>query len=142
MRVRGKVSPESVKPVPLAEAAEMVRLEPPELVKVSVRVFDAPTATLPKLKLVGLGVIWPCVTPTPDNGILRIGLFASEVIARFPVLLPEDVGEKIALNVVLCPAARVAGRPGPVKLNPVPVAAAAEIVTVTPPVFAIVTGTV
>ena len=140
MRVRGKVSPESVKPVPLAEAAEMVRLEPPELVKVSVRVFDAPTATFPKLKLAGLGVIWPCVTPAPDSGTLSVGLFASEVIARFPVLLPEDVGEKIALNVVLCPAARVAGRFGPVKLNPVPVAAAAEIVTVTPPIFVIVTG--
>ena len=57
-------------------------------------------------------------------------------------MLPEDVGEKIALNVVLCPAARVAGRIGPLKLNPVPVAAADEIVTVTPPVFVTVTGTV
>ena len=142
MRVRGKVSPESVKPVPLADAAEMVRLEPPELVKVSVNVFELPTTTFPKLKLAGLGVIWPCVTPAPDSGTLSVGLFASEVIARFPVLLPEDVGEKIALNVVLCPAARVAGRPGPVKLNPVPVAAAAEMVTVTPPVFVTVTGTV
>ncbi len=82
------------------------------------------------------------MTPAPDSGTLSIGLFASEVIARFPVLLPEDVGEKIALNVVVCPAARVAGRPGPVKLNPVPVAAAAEIVTVTPPAFVTVTGTV
>jgi hypothetical protein len=46
-----------LKPVPLTEAAEMVRLEPPELVKVSVRVLELPTTTFPKLKLVGLGVI-------------------------------------------------------------------------------------
>ena len=62
-------------------------------------------------------------------------------MARFPVWLPVAVGVKIALNVALCPAVKVAGNPGPVKLNPVPVAAAAEIVTVTPPVFVTVTGT-
>jgi hypothetical protein len=55
-------------------------------------------------------------------------------------LLPEVVGEKVALNVALCPAGRVAGKLGPVKLNPVPVATAAEIVTATPPVFVTVTG--
>src|SRR6266550_4227427 len=43
VRVRGKVSPLSVKPVPVAAAAEIVRLDPPELVSVSVRVFELPT---------------------------------------------------------------------------------------------------
>jgi hypothetical protein len=43
--------------VPVAEAAEIVRLDPPELVRVSVRDFELPTTTLPKLKLVGFGVI-------------------------------------------------------------------------------------
>ena len=142
MRVNGNARPLIVNPAPVTLAAEMVRLEPPELVSVSLSVLLLPTVTLPKLKLVGLGVIWPCVTPVPESAMLRGELLASEMIARFPVLLPEDVGEKIALNVVLCPAARVAGRPGPLKLNPVPVAAAAEIVTVTPPVLVTVTGTV
>ena len=57
VRVRGKVSPLSVKPVPVAAAAEMVRLDPPEFVRVSVNVFELPTPTFPKLKLAGLGVI-------------------------------------------------------------------------------------
>ncbi len=57
VRVRGKVSPLSVKPVPVAAAAEIVRLDPPELVSVSVRVFELPTATFPKFKLAGFGVI-------------------------------------------------------------------------------------
>jgi len=46
------------------------------------------------------------------------------------------------LNVVPCPALSVIGRFGPVKLNPVPVAAALDNVTPTPPVFVTVTGTV
>ena len=142
MRVRGKVRPLSVKPVPLADAAEIVRLDPPELVKVSVRVFELPTTTFPKLKLAGFGAIWPCVTPTPESGIASVGLFAFEVIVRVPLRLPAAVGENVVLNVVLCPAPRVAGRFGPVTVNPVPVAAADEIVTATPPVFVIVTGTV
>src|SRR5437867_10585429 len=96
----------------------MVRLEPPELVSVSLSVLLLPTVTLPKLKLVGLGVIWPCVTPVPESAMLRGGVLASEMIARFLVLIPEVVGEKIALIVVLCPAVRDAGRLGPVKLDP------------------------
>ena len=55
--VKGVARPLIVKPVPVAAAAEMVRLEPPELVRVSFRVFVLPTATFPKVKLVGFGVI-------------------------------------------------------------------------------------
>ena len=68
MRVNGNARPLIVNPAPVTLAAEMVRLEPPELVSVSLSVLLLPTVTLPKLKLVGLGVIWPCVTPTPDSG--------------------------------------------------------------------------
>ena len=46
-----------LKPVPDALAAEIVRLVPPELVSVSVSDFVPATATLPKLKLTGFGVI-------------------------------------------------------------------------------------
>jgi hypothetical protein len=41
--VKGKVSPLKLNPAPLAEAAEMVRLVPPELFSVSVSDFEVPT---------------------------------------------------------------------------------------------------
>jgi hypothetical protein len=44
-------------PVPVVLAAEIVRLVPPELVRVSVSDFEVPGATFPKFRLVGLGVI-------------------------------------------------------------------------------------
>ncbi len=46
------------------------------------------------------------------------------------------------MKVVACPALSVSGRPGPVTLNPVPDAAAPDTVTLVPPVFVTVTGTV
>ena len=54
--VKGKASPLRLNPLPLAEAAEIVRLDPPELVRVSVIVWELPTGTLPKPRLVGLAV--------------------------------------------------------------------------------------
>ena len=41
--VKGKDSPLKLNPVPLAEAAEIVRLVPPVLVRVSVTDFEVPT---------------------------------------------------------------------------------------------------
>jgi len=43
VKVTGKVSPLKLKPVPLAPAAEMVRLDPPVLVRVSDRVALLPS---------------------------------------------------------------------------------------------------
>src|SRR6266850_7829702 len=57
VRVKGNASPLMLKPLPVAEAADMVRLVPPELVRFSVRLSELPTVTFPKLKLVGFGVI-------------------------------------------------------------------------------------
>jgi hypothetical protein len=51
--VKGRVSPLMLKPVPLALAAEIVRLDPPELVSVPESDFDVPSCILPKLKLDG-----------------------------------------------------------------------------------------
>jgi len=59
-----------------------------------------------------------------------------------PLAEPATEGAKTALNVVLCPALSVIGRLGPVKLNPLPVAAALDTVTAAPPVFVTATGTV
>jgi hypothetical protein len=52
--VKGSVSPLKLNPAPLAVAAEMVRLLPPELVKVPASNFEVPTWMFPKLKLDGL----------------------------------------------------------------------------------------
>jgi hypothetical protein len=120
----------------------MVRLAPPELVRFSVRLSELPTVTFPKLKLAGFGVSWPGVTPVPERPMFNGEPGASETIARVPFAAPPTVGEKVTVNVALCPAVRVVGRLGPVKLNPVPVAEAVEIVTVTVPVFVTMTGMV
>ena len=62
-------------------------------------------------------------------------MLAFELIVSVPLAAPAVVGAKIALNVVDCPALRVSGKFGPVKLKPVPDAAALDTVTATPPVF-------
>src|SRR5258708_40332873 len=106
-RVSGNARPLRLKPVPLAEAAEIVRLEPPELVSVSDRVFELPTSTFPKLKLVGFGASWPGVTPVPERPMFNGEPGASETIARVPFAAPPTVGEKMTVNATLCPAPSV-----------------------------------
>jgi len=54
--VKGKASPLTLNPLPLAVTAEIVRLDPPELVRVSVIVWELPSGTLPKPRLVGFAV--------------------------------------------------------------------------------------
>jgi hypothetical protein len=79
-----------------------------------------PTITLPKLRLVGFEPSAPGVTPVPDNGMVRVGLEAFEVIVTLPEALPVDVGVNVALKVALCPVVSVTGAVIPLKLNPVP----------------------
>ncbi len=138
--VTGNDRPLKLNPVPLALAAEIVRLLPPELVSVPLRDFDVPSWTLPKLKLVGFDPKRPCATPVPDSGIERVGLPALELIVNVPLAAPAAAGVKIALKVALCPALMVAGKLGPVKLNPLPAAVALETVTAAPPVLLTVTA--
>ncbi len=60
--VKGKVSPLRLNPLPLAVAAEMVRLDPPELVSVSDKLELLATCTLPNARLVGFAASVPCAT--------------------------------------------------------------------------------
>ena len=53
LRVTGSESPLILNPLPLALAAEIVRLVPPELVSVPESDFEVPSCTLPKAKLDG-----------------------------------------------------------------------------------------
>ena len=53
LNVKGNAIPLRLNPVPLAVAAEIVMVVPPELVKLSVSDFEVPTWMFPKLKLDG-----------------------------------------------------------------------------------------
>jgi hypothetical protein len=58
-RIAGTVKPEMAKPVPVAVAWLMVRLVPPVLLTVSVRVWLIPTCTFPNAILAGAAVKSP-----------------------------------------------------------------------------------
>jgi hypothetical protein len=92
-RVRGRVSPVALKPVPVKVADETVRDVPPEFFIVSVWLWLSPTCTFPKLKLVGVPVRLPAVTAVPARVTLRAGFVALESIVTVPLALPADSGE-------------------------------------------------
>src|ERR1700722_12691616 len=96
--------------------------EAPVLVTVSETDLLWPTCTLPKLMLKGFGDNVPGPTPTPDKGTFSVGFDASEVMARFPLSLPDESGANTTLKLTLCPAVRVSGGLIPLMLKPVPVA--------------------
>lgn len=85
--------------------------------------------------LEGFGDRLPCVTPVPDRGMLRLGLEPFEVTVTLPLAAPAAEGANLTENEVLCPAVSVRGNVNPLMLNPVPVADAAEIVTLVPPLL-------
>jgi hypothetical protein len=67
--------------------------------------------------------------------MVRVGLEALEVTVTVPLALAADVGVKVTLKVVLCPAVRVTGAVMPLSVNPVPLIATCEMVTLVPPVL-------
>jgi hypothetical protein len=118
--VTGAVMPLRLNPVPLIPTCEIVTLEPPVFVIVSDRDVLLPTVTLPKLRLVGFDPSAPGVTPVPDNGMVRVGFEAVEVIVTLPLALAADCGANVTLKVALCPAPSVIGAVIPLNVNPVP----------------------
>jgi hypothetical protein len=64
--VYGNVNPLVLNPEPVTFAPEIVTLPPPELPRISVSVWELPTWTLLKLRLVGLAPSWPELTAVPD----------------------------------------------------------------------------
>jgi hypothetical protein len=134
-KVTGTVMPLRLNPLPLAVAAEMVRVDPPELVSVPESDFELPVCTLPKLKLAGFGESCPWATPVPDNAIVRLASDALEVMLTLPLAAPLAVGANSTLKDVLCPAFSVIGTVRPLRVNPLPLAEAAEMVSAVPPVL-------
>jgi hypothetical protein len=94
-------SPLKLNPVPVAAAAEIVRLDPPELVSVSDKLELLPSCTLPNPRLVGFAVSVPGVTPVPESAILKLGFEPFEVMFMVPLAAPLAVGEKTTVNEVL-----------------------------------------
>ena len=112
------------------------------LVTVSDRLELLPTCTLPKLRLVGLAVSAPGVIPVPDNGMVRVGFEAFDVMVTLPLAAPAEAGANFTLKVALWPAVRVTGAVMPLILNALPLTETCEMVTVDPPVFVTVSESV
>ena len=76
------------------------------MARVRVRLAEAPTAMLPKLRVAGVIWRWDCV-PMPVSGAL-MGRVESEVaMARVPVRVPVWVGVKVICSVQVVVGARV-----------------------------------
>jgi len=133
--VRGKVNPLKAKTAPVKFACVMVTDDPPVLVSVSDKFVLLPTWTLPNTRLVGLAPRAPGVTPVPESGMLKLGFEPFEAMLTLPLAPPLAVGLKSTVNEVLWPALNVKGKDSPVRLNPLPLAVAAEIVRLDPPEF-------
>jgi hypothetical protein len=84
---------------------------------------------------VGLAVRVPCVTPVPESGMLKLEPESLEVMLTLPLAVPVAVGLKSTVKDVPWPAFSVTGKVSPLKLNPVPLTVAAEIVRLDPPVL-------
>lgn len=67
--------------------------------------------------------------------MLKLEFEPVDVMVTLPLAVPLDAGEKSTVNSVLWPAVKVKGKASPLKLNPGPLIAAAEIVRLDPPVL-------
>src|SRR5208283_1459856 len=130
----GIVKPVKLKPLPASAACVTLRFAVPVFLIVSACVLLAPTMTLPKLALAGLTEICGCV-PVPLNAIVAGEFVALLTTLRLPVALPALAGAKPTVSVKLCPAARSPAPEQPLTVNPAPLMAACEMVTLPVPLF-------
>jgi hypothetical protein len=136
--VTGKVKPVMVN-AELLELAPVTVTLAPLAVRLPVPVPVVPSTTLPTAIVAGLAESCPgAAVPVPESGMVRVGLEAFDVTVTLPLSVAAVVGSNPTLNEVLCPAPSVTGVAMPLTLNPVPLAATWEIVTLALPVFVIV----
>ena len=95
-----------------------------------------PTVTLPKLTLAGIKEICGC-TALPPSEIVVGELVALLTKLRLPVALPTVAGAKLTVSEKLWPAARVTAPLKLLTVNPAPVMAICERLTLAVPVFVI-----
>ena len=142
-RVIGKVAPDTVNPVPLIVANVIVSGMVPFEVNVTGRVALDPTATLPKLRLVGLTAIPAVPVPVPLKLTVAVGLVDELLlIVSVPVAEPAAVGANFTVSVSVCLGLSVTGNVAPDTVNPVPLTAAEFTVTAPVPVEVSVTDCV
>lgn len=135
-KVNGKLMPFQLNPLPAAFTDEIVSGAFPEFVRLTDCVALRPNVTLPKLTLVVPKLICGCpVVPVPLHPTTRVEFEAVLVIVTFPDAVPEEDGVKLAVNVADRPAPSITGNESPLIENPVPLAAACEIVMLEVPVF-------
>jgi hypothetical protein len=132
--VSGNVRPVRLKPVPASAACVTLRFAVPVFLIVSSWELLTPTVTLPKLALAGVTEIC-CCTPVPLSAIVAGEFVALLTTLMFPAALPAVAGAKLTVRVKLCPAARVTAPEHPLTLNPAPLIAACEMVTLPVPLF-------
>ncbi len=126
--------PVTLKPVPEAVTVATDKAADPVFSRVTV--FDAllPMGTFPNATLAGEAAM-PIVTPEP---VMTMFIVASEALllnAMLPLTLPAAVGANWAVNVVLCPAAKVSGVEMPAVVKPAPVVMACDTVVDAEPEF-------
>ena len=122
LKVRGKVRPVTLKPVPETLAWVTVTAVLPVLVKVSDRVLVPFTGTAEKSRLESLVLNAPAPPATlAVRGTANLALVASLTRAKVPLADPADCGVKVTLKALLCPAGRVIGRFKPFMVKPAPV---------------------
>jgi hypothetical protein len=63
----------------------------------------------------------PAAKPFPDSATFTVEFEASLMIARFPLLLPAEVGVKVTVKDWLWPAVSINGKLNPLTLKPAPV---------------------
>jgi hypothetical protein len=134
--VTGKESPLTLN-APLFELTAVTVTLAPLAVRLPDPVPLAPATTLPMANVAGFTPSCPDATdvPVPVTGIVKVGFDAFELTVTLPLAAAADAGVNFTLNVAPWPAVRVTGVVIPLTLNPVPLAATAEIVTLDPPVF-------
>ena len=150
-RPRGNASPLIVNPAPVKLAWEMVALELPEFVRVTVCFCELPTVTLPNDTLAGTAASWPAAVPSPetDNATLVAEVFLgpAEFAVReelpFTVMLPLTgacvLGEKVTVKTAPCPGVSVIGNDSPLTVKAALLTEFCETVTLLPPVLVSVT---
>ena len=100
-KVKGRFKPFTANPLLVTAACVMVTLEPPELVRVSVRVWLLPVCTLLKLSAVGVDDSEPGPVPEPESGTFRVEFEALLANAMLPLAAPAASGAKVTLKLVL-----------------------------------------
>ena len=129
-------APVVVSPVPLIVIPESVTLELPVFFNVTDNVFELPKFSFPKLKLVGVvAIVRVSATPVPLTVMVNVLFAALLAIDTLPATYPVTVGAKVSVAFTVLPPASSSGVVIPCSAKPFPLTLAAEIVTLSAPVF-------